>query len=169
MPKPCKINKNDVLALYFHEVNAKEEQNLRAHVDQCGECRDYLATLMQTAHALDAWPEEAPPAGTLDAIMAKLPEAPVTSPATQPALAAAPFVKIISTILGIITVLVFLHDKVTRFPFWETLQEWWLVRLFGPMGVTMVLFFLLGGFITLALAPVYIMDSKARKYRYYFS
>ena len=169
MPKACDINKNHLLDLYFHEIGAREEEKLRKHVDQCSDCRDYLFTLTQTDQALHQWRDVSPQPNTLDLILEKIPAAPLKPVTAKPAISVTPFLKIVLTIWAVLGIAAFLQDKVTRFSLWETLQEWWFVKLFGSLGVTLVLFFLLGAFITLALSPVLILDSQSRKYRYYFS
>jgi hypothetical protein len=166
MTKMCNFNKNLLLDLYFQEISGKEEQKVRKHVEQCSECREYLLTLEQTNQSLHQWQNQSPLPHTLDIIMEKIPEKPAS---VNLARAAAPFIKIVASILAVLVVLVFLHNQVTHFSFWETLKEWWFVKLFGSFGVTAVLFFLLGTFITLAFSPVLILESQSRKYKYYFS
>jgi hypothetical protein len=169
MSKMCNLNKNLLLDLYFHEISGKEEQKIRKHVEQCSECRAYLLTLEQTNQSLHQWQDQSPLPNTLDLIMEKIPQPQPKPASSKPALAVAPFIKIVFSILAILGVLVFLHNQVAHFSFWETLQEWWFVKLFGSLGVTAVLFFLLGTFITLALSPVLILETQSRKYKYYFS
>jgi hypothetical protein len=169
MPKTCTINKNHLLDLFFHEAGGREEGKLRKHVEQCSDCRAYLFTLTQTAQALHQWQNASPDPNTLDLILEKIPAAPLKPVATKPAFPVTPFLKIALTIWAVLGVVTFLQDIVTRFPLWEMLQEWWFVKLFGSLGVALVLFFLVGAFITLALSPVLILDSQSRKYRYYFS
>jgi hypothetical protein len=169
MTKMCNFNKNLLLDLYFQEISGKEEQKVRKHVEQCSECREYLLTLEQTNQSLHQWQNQSPLPHTLDIIMEKIPEIPPKPASVNLARAAAPFIKIVASILAVLVVLVFLHNQVTHFSFWETLKEWWFVKLFGSFGVTAVLFFLLGTFITLAFSPVLILESQSRKYKYYFS
>lgn len=169
MPKMCNINKNLLLDLYFHEISSKEEQKIRKHVEQCSDCREYLLTLEQTNQSLHQWQDQSPQPNTLDLILEKIPESTPKPASANLARAAAPFIKIMFSILVVLVVLVFLHHQVTHFSFWETLKEWWFVKLFGSFGVTAVLFFLLGTFITLAFSPVLILESQSRKYKYYFS
>jgi len=168
MPKMCNINKNLLLDLYFHEISGKEEQKIRKHMEQCSECREYLMTLEQTNQSLHQWQDQSPLPHTLELIMGKIPEATPKPASVNLARAAAPFIKIVVSILAVLVVLVFLHQQITRFSIWETLQDWWFVKLFGSFGVTAVLFFLLGTFITLAFSPVLILETQSRKYKYYF-
>ena len=171
MPKTCNINKNHLLDLYFNEYSGKGEAALRKHAGQCPECRDYLSTLAQTDRVLHRWQDQVPHPHTLDFILENLPE---TLPEPEPAapntatVPVAPFLKIVVSIVAILGVLVLFHDKLTRFAFWETVQQWWFVKLFGSLGVSAVLLFLLGTFITLALSPILILESQSRKYKYYF-
>jgi uncharacterized integral membrane protein len=169
MPKMCNINKNLLLDLYFHEISGKEEQKIRKHVEQCSQCREYLLTLEQTHQSLHQWQDQSPLPNTLDLILEKIPEPKPKPVSANLASAAAPFIKIVVSILAVLVVLVFLHNQVTHISFWGTLQEWWFVKIFGSLGVTAVLFFLLGAFITLAFSPVLILESQSRKYKYYFS
>ena len=164
----CNINKNLLLDLYFHEISGKEEQKIRKHMEQCSECREYLMTLEQTNQSLHQWQDQSPLPHTLELIMGKIPEATPKPASVNLARAAAPFIKIVVSILAVLVVLVFLHQQITRFSIWETLQDWWFVKLFGSFGVTAVLFFLLGTFITLAFSPVLILETQSRKYKYYF-
>ena len=169
MLEMCNINKNLLLDLYFHEISGKEEHKIRKHVEQCSQCREYLLTLEQTNQSLHQWQNQSPLPNTLELILEKLPEPEPKPASANLARAAAPFIKIVFSILAVLVVLVFLHHQVTHFSFWGTLQEWWFVKFFGSFGITLVLFFLLGAFITLAFSPVLILESKSRKYKYYFS
>ena len=169
MPKMCNINKNLLLDLYFHEISGKKEQKVRKHMEQCSQCREYLSTLEQTNRSLHQWRDQAPQPNTLEVILEKIAE-PAPKPASvNLARAAAPFIKIVVSILAVLLILVFLHNQITHFSFWETLKEWWFVKFIGSFGVTAVLFFLLGAIITLAFSPVLIWESQSRKYKYYFS
>ncbi|UCH96608.1 MAG: hypothetical protein JSV88_07095 [Candidatus Aminicenantes bacterium] len=172
MPEICNMNKNHLLDLYFHEISSRKEREIRKHVEQCSECRHYLETLKQTHHALDQWQDEAPLANTLDLILERIPGPQPEPVFDKPAITIppiAPFLKIVFSILAVLAIIIFLHDKVTLFPFWETLKECWFVKLLGSLGVTTVLVFLLGAFITLALSPILILESQPKKNRYYFS
>lgn len=169
MAKMCKINKNLLLDLYFHESSEREARGIRKHVEQCSECREYLLTLEQTDHTLHRWKDEAPLPGTLDLIMEKIPQTQPRPVRTKPTLASAPFIKIVFSILAILAVISFVHEKITLFSFWETLQEWWFVKLIGSFGMTALLFFLIGAFITLISLPILLLESQSQKYKYYFS
>jgi len=169
MSKTCNINKNQVLALYFNEVEGKEKRNLLKHIEYCKNCRDYLSVLEQTGRTLAYCQEEAPLPNTIEMIMDKLPDNSEKPAPARFAFGVAPFVKIFSAILGVIAFLFLIRGKLIEFPFWEILKEWWFVKLFGSMGVIIVFLCLFGIMITLILSPVFLMESQSRKHKFYFS
>lgn len=81
----CDMNKNHLLTLFFHEGTPREEKEIQKHVDQCGECRDYLLTLDHTHNILHEWKDEAPLPNTLDMILADIPEPRVKPSHAEPA------------------------------------------------------------------------------------
>jgi hypothetical protein len=173
----CNMNKNNLLTLYFHEGIEKEEQEIQKHVAQCEECRTYLLSLEQVDQGIHLWQDETPLPNTWDLIEAQLllEPAPVKQKQSVPARSTIPFtpitpiVTIIFSAVAILTVIFFLHDKITLLPVWQTIKEYWYFRFLGTFGVTAALVFLLGFFFTLAITPVLILEAKTKKYRYYFN
>lgn len=165
----CKMNKNNLLTLYFHEGTNREEQEIQKHVDGCKDCQAYLLSLEQMDQTLHQWQDEAPLPNTLDVIMAKIPRKQSRPVAVRPTVSIAPILTIVFSVLCILALIFFLHDKIALLPFWQTLKEYWCFRLFGSFGTTTTLFFLFGLFVTLSITPVLILESKSKKYRYYFN
>ena len=165
----CDMNKNRLLTLYFHEGTRREEREIQKHVNGCSDCRDYLLTLDQTNQTLQHWENQSPLPNTLDLIMANIPVKQMKPAAVRPTLSIAPILTILFSIVAILGIIFLVHDKIALLPFWEALKEWWLVRFFGSFGVTTLLFFLLGIFVTLSLAPILILDLQSKKYRYSFN
>jgi hypothetical protein len=164
----CNINKNHLLTLYFHEGTAKEEQKIQSHVNRCDECRDYLLQLEQTDNMLIQWKEEKPLPNTLDLILGEIPLEATTPVELKTSPSITPLLALLFSIIGLFIIISISHDKVTILPFWSTLKDIWPVRAIGSFGVMMILFFILGIFITLALTPVLIMEIQSKKHRYYF-
>ena len=162
----CDMNKNRLLTLYFHEGSRREELKIKKHVDGCNHCREYLLTLERTDRMLQGWKEESPLPGTLNLIMANIPQKQLKPAAARPApsLSLAPILTILLSIAAILGIISLVHEKITLLPFWETVKAWGIVRLFGPFGVTAILFFLFGIFVTLSLAPVLILELQSKKY-----
>lgn len=163
------MNKNHLLTLFFHEGTRREEKEIQHHVDGCKDCRDYLLTLERTDGSLKRWKNESPLPNTLDLIMANIPAKQMKPAAARPGIAIVPILMILFAILAILGVIYLVHDNITLLPFWQNLKEWWLVRFFGSFAVTTILFFLLGIFVTLSLAPVLILELQSKKYSYNFN
>lgn len=172
----CNINKNRLLALYFHEGTEREEKKIRGHVEQCSECRDYLLQLEETTHLLNSVTEVKPLDGTLDMIVDTLPlNAPETIQTVEwaktdilPVKSIISIVGILLFITGSLVFLYFFHDKLDFLPFWDALEKSWAGKYLGSWGMAAILFFLFGTFISMALTPVLILENQSKKYRYYF-
>jgi hypothetical protein len=166
------MNKNHLLTLFFHEGSRRQEKEIKTHVNGCKECRDYLLIVEQTHQSLQQWNDESPPPGTLDSILANIPEVPEIQKkpaAAKPGLSITPVFMIPFAIGLILAVIFFLRDKITLLPFLETLKTSLLGHILGSFGVTAMLFFLLGICVTLALTPVLIMEGRSNKHRYKYS
>ncbi len=164
----CNENKNHLLTLYFHEGTNKEEQEIQNHVDQCSECLEYMLVLEKTDKVLLQWKEEKPLPNTLDLILENIPETLPTQAEEVPGSPIAPLLALFFSIIGIFFIISLVHDKITILPFWDILKDIFPVRVLGSFGVTAILFFLVGIFVTLALTPVLIMETQSKKNRYYF-
>jgi hypothetical protein len=46
-------------------------------------------------------------------------------------------------------------------PIWESLEKIWIVETIGSFGVVTILFFLVGSFVTLTLAPILLFDNES--------
>jgi predicted anti-sigma-YlaC factor YlaD len=164
----CHLNKNSVLTLYFSEGSQRELRKMRAHLNRCPDCRDYLSLLEQTDQTLHHWQDEAPPSQTLDLILERLPRTQMKPAAARPTLSTAPLFLIAISILSILGIVFFLHDRLRLLPVWQRLQEFLPVQLLGSFGTAVILLFLVGVFITLSVAPILILESQSQKYRYRF-
>jgi len=162
------MNKNKLLALHFNEGTKREEREIRKHVDTCDECRAYLLSLDKVDRTLHLWQDEEPRPGTLDVIMAEIPVK-QRKPAAKPAFSFTPILSLVLSVVSILAAIIYLHNKIALLPFWETIKECWCVKAFGSFGTTTMLIFLIGLFITLAIAPVLILEAKSKKYRFYFN
>lgn len=165
----CRMNKNKLLTLYFHEGSKGEQREIQKHVDRCCDCRDYLLSLEKVDFRLQQWQDEAPLPGTLDLIMAEIPVTQTKPAEARPTLSITPMLTLVFSVISVLTAIFFLHDKIALLPFWETLKECWCFRLFGSVATATMLIFLLGLFITLSLSPVLILEAKSKKYKYYFN
>jgi len=162
----CEMNKNKLLTLYFHEGNEREEKKIRKHVHLCKECQKYISNLEKTNLSLKQWKDEKPHPDTLDLILQNIPQKQIKPAMTKPAVPVFPLVMIISSAAAILAIIILVKDKITQFPFWQTIESFWIVQQLGSFGVTMVLVFLLGILITLSLTPILIFESRSKNYQY---
>jgi len=151
-------NKNKLLTLFYHEGTKREEKKIRDHVRACESCQQYLETLGQISNALGRWRDEQPSPETLDFIMARISIAPLKSARSQPIIATKPMVQIAFAIGLILSLIYLIQYKIEVLPIWQSLEQWWFIEAIGSFGVALILFFCLGTFITLALAPILILE-----------
>jgi hypothetical protein len=163
------MNKNKLLTLFFHEGNEREEKKIQEHVLFCNECRGYISNLEQTDQSLAQWKDEKPRPDTLDRIMQNIPQKQLKPAANKTAVPVFPLITIIFSAIAILTFIVLVKDKITRFPFWKTIESFWIVQQLGPFGVTAFLVFILGFVLTLSLTPILIFESRSKNYRYTFN
>src|SRR6266850_3889491 len=52
--KPCKRNRKLIAGLALEELDARQEHNLRAHLETCATCREYLNEISKVTRTLTA-------------------------------------------------------------------------------------------------------------------
>jgi hypothetical protein len=156
-------NKNPLLGLYFHEEAEKTEKKIRKHVLTCQSCQDYLQTLEKTGQFLKSWPDEKPDPQSFERILARIPERRKKMKPRADSFSFLPVAGIASAIAFIVLVLRLVQPAITRLPLWEALQKSWLVQAIGSFGVSIALFFALGTFAVLSLAPFFYLSTQKSK------
>ncbi len=151
-------NKNAILSLFYHECTQQEESKLRDHLTGCEDCREYLNELKQMDFILKYSQDEQPLPGTIDKILANIPaERPRVAPA-RPEMSALPFFRIGFVMIFILSLIYLVQDRISMQPFWQSMQEIWVIQTVGSFGFVAFLFLCAGTFITLALAPILYFD-----------
>lgn len=126
----------ELLELHFGELAEARRGPLEAHARECAACRQLLAGAEWVEHGLAAGPEDAPPADGLERVLARI-------EAVRPARARQA------------------HWLRAAFPCAAALLAGALAAHQG--GALAVLgFFAVGSMLTLALAPVLILESQRR-------
>jgi anti-sigma factor RsiW len=126
----------ELLELHFGELPADRRGAVDAHVRECAACRALLADVAWTESALVAGPDEAPPANGLERVLARV-------EAVRPA-------------------------RERREHWLRTAAPCAAAVLAGGVAVQQggvvaaLAFFVLGSIVTLALAPVLILESQRR-------
>ena len=155
-----------LLKVFYGEASADEERDARKHLADCEDCRGYLQLLNQLGMELDRVPEEQPLPETFDLIMNNIPvEQPKVSFVRKPVVSALPFFQIAFSLLFIVLSIYFVESKISLLPIWSTLQESWLIQTIGSFGFVMLVFFAIGTFITLSLAPILYFDINKKALR----
>ncbi|MFC1495166.1 hypothetical protein ACFL6W_07795 [Thermodesulfobacteriota bacterium] len=108
-------------------------------------------------------PEQVPPEGTFDLMIKEMDILPKKSVQKRQILSALPYFQIALSIPFILAVLYFFQNKLSLLPVWETLEKMWIIETLGSFGLVAIIFFLVGSFITMALAPVLLLDSEKLK------
>jgi predicted anti-sigma-YlaC factor YlaD len=156
-------NKNHLLDLYFTEGTEQEMNEVRVHVANCENCREYIASIKGTMNTLDKLENEAPSANVFDNILAEVSES-VEKPAVRKS--GVQLTSILQIAFGeifLFALIYFLKIQITLMPIWNTVQNNWLVKSLGSGGIAVIIVLIAGAFITLSFAPVLLFESNSKK------
>ena len=154
------INKSRLLDFYFSEGSKRSIQKIRDHVHSCSECRDYLETLGSANSMLKTWEDQKPAPDTFQRIMAQIPRVHPKPVVRKQVLSLWPIVEIATSLLVILVGLFALQNILHKLPLWEVLEQNWIIQSLGSFGVTIVLFFMFGTFVTFCLAPILLLEAR---------
>jgi anti-sigma factor RsiW len=152
----------DLLELHFQEAEGARRDRLAAHAEGCPGCRETLAELAWIERSLAALPEEEPPADGLERVLERVagerPAVPGVNGWLAPVVATLAGVGIAAaTIYAVGAWLVSTAlPPVTPTPLLDP------ARAVSGFGLATLGFFGIGSFITLALAPVLLMEAQSR-------
>jgi len=166
MAANCQISKNRLLAVHFAEGTGEEDRLIRAHVQQCVECRLYLDLIGNTDRWLCEWGDENPPAGGFELLLERIEAAeplPAVVKKRNTVLPITPFLKILTGIAAMVGIILLLTHRLAAFSFWDKVRLWWVVEWIGPLGVAAAVTICAGVLITLALSPVLLWESQLRR------
>jgi len=155
-------NKDELLRLFYREAAPPEEQKARQHLAVCADCREYLRFLTGMNSALSQWQDEKPLPGTFDRILADIPPEPMKAIYARPAISARPIFNIAFAMLSILLLIYFVQSQISMLPLWRSLAQSWVIQALGSFGFVALVFFGVGTFITLSLAPILYFDLNKR-------
>lgn len=158
-------NKNHLLDLYYLEGNEHEHSEIREHVTKCESCQEYLASLKQTMGMLDKLEDKKLAPDLFDNILA---EVSLSIPNPKPVIPKSgvqvvPILQIAFGEIFLFSLIYFLKIQITLMPSWKIMQNHWLVQSIGSVGIAVIIVLITGTFITLALAPILLFESKEHK------
>lgn len=153
-------NKNNILALFYHEATERDEKKLMSHIQQCESCQEYLETLNRAEQLLNKLPDETPLPETFYVIMENISPIKVSPIEVRPGFSIKPIMQIAFSLALILISIYIVQIKISLLPFWQSLKGWWFVQAFGGFGIVTILFFCIGTFFTLALTPILFLKTK---------
>lgn len=158
-------NKNTILSLFYGETSESEAKRIRHHLQSCEGCREYFQLLQQMSAAFEQWQDEQPEPHTFDKIMANIPQEQPKMVRLKPTFSARPFFNIAFGLMFILLSIYFVQSRLAMLQLWQALEKLWIFDLLGSFGFVAMMFFAIGAFLTLALAPVLYFDLHRRALR----
>lgn len=157
------LNKNKILDFYFSEGTESELNNIREHINKCSSCQLYLSEIKQTMCKLEKLEDQAPPENVLNRIIAEV-SVSVPKPAVKER--TTPVTSILQIALGqifLFALIYIVNSSAVITKIWDSVKNFQLFQVLGSMGLTVIIVFGLGAFVTLAVAPVLLFESKNKK------
>jgi len=158
-------NKNELAAFFYKEISIQRGKAVQRHLLTCPECRYYVAVLSRTAELLTSLPVESPAANSFEKIMSSIPKNRPQPSRVKSIIPVWPIFEFTIAIIMIIASIILFQNRLTETVIWNTLQQTWVIKTIGSYGFTAVIFFSIGSFITLALAPILYFESLKIKPR----
>lgn len=153
-------NKNKLLEFYFYEASEPEMQEMRTHINSCASCQNDVQMISKTTEVLTLLPVEIPESETLDLILKEIKPVKHKPIRDKQFSSAFPYFQIAFAIPFILAVIYFFQNQLSISTIWLTLQNFWLIKTVGSFGFVAILFFLLGSFFTLTIAPMLLFNSE---------
>ena len=153
-------NKNTLITFYYQEGTARELKKISSHIDTCNDCQEYFQTLDKIGNKLTQLPDELPAPLTFENIITQIS---VEKPKTvnQPQLfLLKPVLRIAFSLIIILSGLYLIQGKISLLPIWQSLSQYWIIQAIGSFRVILILFFCICSFITLSLAPIFILEKN---------
>jgi hypothetical protein len=152
----------DLLELHLEEVEGARRGHLAAHVERCPQCRETLSELAWIEGSLGALTEEEPPADGLERVLERVagerPAVPRANGWVFPLAATLTGVGFGAAAIyaAAVWLLATALPPIAPTPLLEP------ARAVSGFGLATLGFFGIGSFITLALAPVLLMEAQSR-------
>lgn len=162
MPQEYHETRDTLLSLFYHETSPQEEQRARHHLAVCDDCREYMQVLNGMDSALSQWQDQKPLPHTFDRILANIPPEQPRAIYVRPTISARPIFNIAFALFSILLLIYFVQSRISALPFWQALEQYWIVQALGSFGFVALAFLGIGTFITLSLAPILYFDLNKR-------
>jgi hypothetical protein len=151
---------SDLLDLHSGVARGARRARIAAHTANCEQCGETVAGLEWLQTTLVALPEEAPPADGLERVLDR-----VGGARPAPARRGEWVMPLAATLAGVAVGMGAIHEAGARLlalPFVAELPLLAPVRAASGYGLAALVFFGIGSFVTLALAPVLLIESEGK-------
>ena len=156
-------DKNRLLEYFYGDGTELEFKRTHNHIKNCLECMAYMTEMERVSRLLNRLPDQTPSRidlGLITGDQAMVSEKTAGSRRIAPVV---PYLKIALTIPVIMAVLYLVHDRIILLPFWGMLENIWIIQKIGSFGLAAAAFFLFGSFVTMAMAPVLLLNTEKLK------
>ncbi len=158
-------NKNYLLDLFYNEGTKAHLIDIKNHVENCEVCKQNFEELKKTLQIFDSVKTEKPAPIVLENLIKTvnntMPE--VETNNLESSKFIRPIIEIIFSLIFVFTIIYLISLKLSLSKIWEYLKVNSIVNAIGPTGVAVIIFLMLGTFITLAISPVLLLSYKQRK------
>ena len=155
-------NKNRLLEYFYRESSEQNFRKTQVHLQSCVSCREHVSGLKVATETLNIIPQQKPQHNTFALILKGITVNPQKSFQKRPAISVIPYFQIAAAIPFILAILYFIQSKLTTLSLWLSLEELWIVQILGSFGLVTVLFFCIGSFLTLSIAPILLFDLEKK-------
>ncbi|MCU7496140.1 MAG: hypothetical protein HF314_18765 [Ignavibacteria bacterium] len=155
-------NKNRILDLYFLEGSEDERTEVTEHMKNCESCRKYLESLKDTMNLLSELKEEEPAKDLFSNILSEVSVLVPQPSKKKPGVDLIPVLQIAFGEVFLFSLIYFIKIQIALLPFWNMIEKNWIIQSLGDTGVSVALVLIAGSFITLAMAPVLLMESDRK-------
>jgi anti-sigma factor RsiW len=149
----------ELLDLHFDELRGPRRNRIAMHVSDCPRCRETVESLEWVQRSLATLPEEAPPEDGLARVMESIahsrPSVRTRAGWTAPVAASFGGVGAGVGVIYAAGARLLTLPMVAELPLLEPL------KVLSSFGLAALVFFSIGSFVTLALAPVLMMESQS--------
>lgn len=157
-------NRNALLALHFGECDARTAAGMRAHVEGCLACRQYIAELEELGQALAGWQNEVPLPGMAERIVARAVRSPQPPPrVARPRADALPLLGLLPVMGALVALIRLVAVRLPALSFWPRLEQWPALEPVVPFVAATLALLALGGLATLAAAPALVLETRRQE------
>jgi hypothetical protein len=156
-------NKNYPLDLFFLEGDEHGHTEVREHIANCENCREYFGSLKKTMSVLGKLENEKPSPKVLDNILEEISTSVPNQVVQKSGIQILPILQIAFGQIFLFAVIYFLKINIALMPAWKSIRESWIVQSVGSIGAAVIFVLVAGTFITLSLAPILFFESIKNK------